>query len=105
MKVKMKSTRGQKSSIKVKLEKVHSVAPIKEEVKKKTKHPYQMYTQEDLIAAVKAVKEGGMSTYKAAELYGIPKSTVHDKASAMKGSFSYFLQSYQISEMIYLLIK
>lgn len=86
LRVKMKSQKAPpRGSIKIKLEKVvrkeRKPEPVDEPMERppKKKHPYQMYSQEDLIAAVKAVKEQGMSTYKAADLYGIPKSTVHDK--------------------------
>lgn len=90
MKVKMKPPQ-KKRSIKMKLQKVskRSVSESEEEVEeierpntppRKPKVQYGAYTTENLIAAVKAVKEQGMSTYKAAELYGVPKSTIYDKA-------------------------
>lgn len=81
-----------KRSIKMKLQKVSKrpVSESEDEVEeferpntppRKPKVQYGAYTTENLIAAVKAVKEQGMSTYKAAELYGVPKSTIYDKVT------------------------
>ncbi|XP_052805300.1 uncharacterized protein LOC128235033 isoform X2 [Mya arenaria] len=46
----------------------------------KPRKAYVTYSHEDLLNAVRCIKEEGMSVYKAAELYGVPKSTLHDKA-------------------------
>lgn len=45
----------------------------------KPRKAYGSYTQEDLMSAVRAIKEEGLSVYKAADMYGVPKSTLHDK--------------------------
>ena len=45
----------------------------------KLRKAYGSYTQEDLMSAVRAIKEEGLSVYKAADMYGVPKSTLHDK--------------------------
>ncbi|KAL4228414.1 hypothetical protein ACF0H5_011462 [Mactra antiquata] len=85
----MKAPQKTRGSIKMKLQKVKKLEDFEEveEIVKqeqpqtrKQKMQYGAYTTENLIAAVKAVKEEGMSTYKAAELYGVPKSTIYDKA-------------------------
>ncbi|XP_052252486.1 uncharacterized protein LOC127859281 isoform X2 [Dreissena polymorpha] len=47
----------------------------------KPRRAYVSYSQEQLLSAIRAIKEDHLSIYKAAEMYGVPKSTLHDKAS------------------------
>lgn len=85
----MKAPQKTRGSIKMKLQKVKTVEEFEEVEEivnqepppRKQKIQYGAYTTENLIAAVKAVKEEGMSTYKAAELFGVPKSTIYDKVN------------------------
>lgn len=89
----MKPPAKKRAAIKMKLQKVSKRSVSSDEENdvqeilrpntppRKQKIQYGAYTTENLIAAVKAVKEEGMSTYKAAELYGVPKSTIYDKVS------------------------
>lgn len=45
----------------------------------KPRRAYVSYSQEQLLSAIRAIKEDHLSIYKAAEMYGVPKSTLHDK--------------------------
>ena len=40
---------------------------------------YKRYNDENLLAAVAAVQDRGVSVLRAAEMYGVPKSTLNDK--------------------------
>lgn len=47
--------------------------------------PYQQYMAEHMLKAVEAVHRGELSIRRAAEEYGVPRATLHDKVSGKVG--------------------
>lgn len=54
---------------------------------KKPRGPHRPYMSEELQDAVHAVKEEGMSIREASVLFGIPKSTLHDRVTGAHGIY------------------
>ena len=44
---------------------------------------YCTWSDESMIKAMSAVEQGGLSVRRASELYGVPRSTLHDRISGV----------------------
>ena len=73
-------------------------------------HVYRTWRQENLESAIVAVEAGGMSIRRAAELHGIPRSTLHDHVSGRihlnaKPGPSPYLSLEEEEELVSFLVK